>query len=136
MNGSDIFFILKDNPLFGGVLSRDHVARAHSGKIYVFNTDVSSGPGTHWVVIDRTYKSSYFFDSFGFSSTHYKFPKISNYSKQQVQSRFFDTCGLYTIFYVHCRAKKQSPKRILSVFSKNLKNNDKYIIKWVSSLSG
>jgi hypothetical protein len=31
---------------------------------YVFNTDVSSGPGVHWIAIRCTKKTAYIFDSF------------------------------------------------------------------------
>ena len=54
------------SPKFGGVFSRDNLPDlAEDAKFYVCNTDPSSEPGGHWVVLHAAAESGKYFDSLG-----------------------------------------------------------------------
>ena len=73
---------------------------------YVFNTDVSTGHGEHWVSLYRESKNTMFeyFDSFGLYPLDlniYKFIKNKYFlaSSKILQNLFSSACGQYCIFF-------------------------------------
>lgn len=92
----------------------------------IFNSDVLSGPGKHWICLYSEKEGHVeFFDSLGFDINHYnenlrkfiernEFICISNTFR--VQSKFSISCGFYTLFYVLMRARGYSMRNITDCF--------------------
>lgn len=133
MNGHDIHFFLKNNKLFGGVLTADQYPQHPPKKLFIINNQNSNQPGMHWTTLDFTGQTNFFFDSIGHSPSFYNW-KPMPYSKKRYQGDL-GTCGIFCIYYCHFRAKKLSPKQILSHFSANRNANDHKLIKWMSKYS-
>ena len=123
MNGADISFFLQDENKFGPILAVDLLQYVQPGKVYVLNTKPSYEKGGHWVVLDMTGTTPYFFDSFGNSPSFYNLP-LCNYSRKILQDKASDVCGIYCIYYITMGGKA------LDRFGKNTKKNDKYLLKW------
>lgn len=130
MKGSDVFHLLYDVKYFGGVLASNQLSRMKPGKCYVINTKPSKHDGEHWVVIDRTTKRNYFFDSFGNPPEFYRFPTMC-YSPHHLQAPKSSVCGIYCCYYIVNRSYGYSLKRILQPFGKNKNKNDKYVMDWL-----
>jgi len=93
----------------------EQLAMGHTKIGIVFNIDVDSGPGMHWVAIfiDMSVKKFYYFDSTG-NSIHnekhiYKFYELvkkqdKSYTLTEnypVEHQFGNTeCGIYSIFFI------------------------------------
>lgn len=113
MNNLEISNILSGEHFFGGVYSSNNIPKHIENKFYVINTQESSLPGNHWVVI---YFSSIpeFFDSLGKSPKNYDVffenhlvfnGPTYKYSTKRVQSANNSLCGLYCIYYCLLRSK-------------------------------
>ena len=62
---------------FGGVFSRDNLPDlAEYAKFYVCNTDSSSEPGDHWVVLHAAVEGGEYFDSLGGAINHDEFAQF------------------------------------------------------------
>lgn len=137
MNGEDLYILLNDIPQFGGVLAANQLARATAKKFYILNTKPSTHRGLHWVVWDLTGRTPYFFDSFARPPEFYNFHIKGKfrYNTFPLQHPSSDTCGLWAMYYIVKRSKKNSIKHLLKSFSsQQLKANDAYILKWVTRL--
>ena len=122
MNGRDIDFFLKHVRDYGGVVDLHHLSNIKPGYVYVVFTGIS--PHGHWVVLDL--KNNFFFDSFGKSPLSYGLPHM-NYNKQIIQHSSSDVCGLYCLYFLLNGVKG------LKRFSSDTKQNDRWLLKWLSS---
>ena len=88
---------------FKGTYSVDTVPIQKSG-MFIVNTDLSTGPGVHWVSVFSTAKNVYVFDSFGRKASKLLKPLVKNakiYDKKIINSDTSDkeqrvdqfTCG-------------------------------------------
>lgn len=105
----------------------------------IANIDDSHRPGQHWVAYYfRTPNEYEFFDSYGFTPSHYGFTMNSPYLFNTIpfQSDFSNTCGHFCLYFLHSKNLGFSLPNILHSFSPiNLKWNDKLVKKFVSKIS-
>lgn len=134
--------------LNGKVCSNDLLPkkRLEHRKAYVVNTDKSTEPGAHWVVLyfDNRKHATYF-DSYGLPPVNnhvYRFI-IDNtnswtYTKTCVQSETSSVCGMYCIFALDHLARGYDLETILTIMfhPKDLAANDKNVKKWFEQTYG
>ena len=110
MNTFQLWYALCTNEVtgknFGGVFARDTLPPSlQVGDVIVCNTDVSDGPGKHWVAWYRRSEDEYeFFDSLGKKPDDYwLFPPFNNkrstFLPSRIQSRDTNICGEMCLFY-------------------------------------
>jgi hypothetical protein len=151
MNTRDILCLLKTvHPLqkcFTACVPIDSLpAVSHLPAAIVINTDISEGPGEHWVCIyiSSTARCA-FFDSLGKTPMYYSFylqqyiRDIDNnywYNTNRFQSLTSAVCGQYCIFFLfHLSLNYIDPsKLILRRFSKDHIVNDTIVSKFVQAL--
>jgi hypothetical protein len=126
--------------LFKGVYAYDKLpSRATASSVYVCNTDPSTEPGEHWIVIyfDDKGRAEYF-DSFGLH------PSISNFemflnnnssiwkcNTKIVQHPFSDACGYHCIFFVVHRCVGFDMNAIVNMYTNDLMFNDRLVKMFV-----
>jgi hypothetical protein len=104
----------------------------------ILNSDISTGPGVHWLAIYKDNTNLEFFDSFGKPIAYYansKFIKtfLQQYGNkvilnhQQLQSPLTNVCGQYCIYYLVNRINNVTLTNIVNNFSFSnlIKNDDK-----------
>ena len=134
MRGSEIDLMLRKVQKYGGVLAFDQLKHLKPGKMYVVNTKPSTHPGEHWLVLDLTRQRPYLFDSFGNPPKFYNLSAMKHW-KRHLQDPNGDTCGVYCIYYIVHRSKHFSPERMFKDFSRNRKENDRRVLKWLGKWS-
>ena len=109
----------------------------------IVNTQPSSEPGEHWLPIIFKNGIFHFIDSYGRSPMNLLFSsefrnKIKNYFKgykykynpRMIQDIFSNTCGYYSIYFIH-EMEHKSMKAALDIFGKNFKKNDALVKEFV-----
>ena len=96
---------------FKGTYSVDTVPIQKSG-MFIVNTDLSTGPGVHWVSVFSTPKNVYVFDSFGRKTKNLLKPLVKNakiYQKKAIDSDYdvdqkisSFICGPLSIAFLLC----------------------------------
>ena len=136
-------------PGFLGAFPYDELPKQPELELFslVINTSPSSGSGTHWLVL--VYKSPvfYFLDSYGRNLADETFSRefakvIKNYvgdvkivyNRKWLQQLMSNFCGDYCVYFISELVNKNL-KRVLSVFSTDLKRNDDFISKYVKQLA-
>ena len=135
MDGNEIFKVVtKDQCLhdqFRGIFARDQVPRCLMPGFFVWNTDLYSGGGVHWVCayVSDTHKVE-FFDSFGQPLQFYGWNilKEVQYNEKPLQSSDSEVCGMYCLFYLYFRCRGLSMDSIIANFGENTRINDKYVL--------
>lgn len=140
MLGAELYRILKSdlfaNRIFCGVYAVDKLPKrvCHHPAAYIINTDVSKGPGEHWVAVYFDgLGNAEFWDSYGFSSKRY--PPISRFIKNNsfrqlhnslvLQSPVSRSCGHFCLTFVLQKARGVTLRAIQSKFVPfNLTTND------------
>ena len=126
---------------FIGVFSRDNLpSKVIIPSTLIFNSDISSGPGEHWLALNYTKNGNCeFFDSLGLGPHFYGIDKylkdtskICKINKNAIQSLNSSYCGFYSIFFVLVRSRNYSYKTFLNSFGKNTKKNDIYLQKMLN----
>lgn len=114
---------------FAGVFAANELPQLVDRKprIYIANTDLSTGFGLHWVAFFFPKDGvAEFFDSVGKSpeTYHASFRNFltnngSSYKFLKVRLQDFqtNTCGHYCIFYVKCKCQGWSLERVLEFFN-------------------
>ena len=99
--------------------------------LIVCNTDSSSRPGEHWIVlyVDESYIGEYF-DSVG------RFVLDVNctdwiWNEKQSQSVFSKLCGHYCIFYCLYRGRGVNVRKVAKMFTKDTSLNDSIVHNFV-----
>lgn len=129
--------------MFVGVFASDMLPKNISyPAAMIANTKPSTHPGQHWIAIFVN-KEGYgdYFCSYG-QLPDPEFVKWMerecldwNSSTKQLQHCFATTCGQYAAFFLHCRARGASMSKILNLFTKNEKENDKIVAAFIDGLS-
>ena len=147
MNTKDIDLKLADIAHFRGAYAYDLLpAKPTSDFSAVINTDDSTKPGDHWLVLSRKEGKLLFIDSYG---RHYKdesfdpnFKKwIINYigdervvcNKRWLQRLTSNACGAYCVYFIR-ELDNHSFKICVSVFSADLAANDSFVLKYVDNI--
>ena len=133
MNETEIYNLLKSDKYtskyFLGVMSYDRLPQENPPPgLYVVNTDVSTGPGKHWVCIFFGNTTEYF-DSLGRPPQELKsylkqYASTYMYSTKRIQGIGSDVCGDYCILYAYFRCRGKSMNAFVNMFSDNLDEND------------
>lgn len=102
----------------------------------IVNTQSSSEPGEHWIPLILKNGIFYFIDSYGRSPLNSLFSKdfrnaIKEYFKgykykynpRMIQDIFSNTCGYYSIYFIH-EMEHKSMKSSLSIFGIDFRKND------------
>ena len=115
---------------FRGVMAYDelpYTQKAKSG-LYIVNTDISTGPGIHWVSILVGDICEYF-DPLGNPPDKCK-PFIENqekvyiYSDKKIQAPESDVCGDYCVLFSYYRCREMSMKSFIAMFTEDKTLND------------
>lgn len=107
---------------------------------FIANVDSSTEPGSHWLAFYiSTPKRIEFFDSYGNAPVYYKGP-ISNfvskflyvdYNPMTLQTNASAVCGHYCVYYLYCKCRGQSLRKILSSFVTKSISNDKRVYDFI-----
>lgn len=99
-------------------------------------------PGQHWVAFYVYWRNSIpcaeFFDSFGKSPQYYEINPpffVCKYNRSVFQSDKSDSCGLFCLFFLYYRLKKQNFKKIIRMFSKFSSKNELLVNKFLLMIS-
>jgi hypothetical protein len=100
----------KNEPLFGGVFSKDRLPLEPGGKFYIINLeDADDGDGTHWTcVVDFLPNTCLYVDPYGISPPPdiVEFMRRSRhgeralYSRDQYQELTSTNCGLFCVEFI------------------------------------
>ena len=134
MNGKEISEYLKCDKFtktyFRGVLPYDKLKNSTLIKpgLYIVNTDVSTGPGLHWVCIMLQNEIEYF-DSLGNEPKEVKpFLQHQNkpytYSTKRIQGYDSDVCGDYCILFAYFRCRGMMLNEFVNLFTDDVLKND------------
>lgn len=126
---------LKQVSDFIGVFPRDKIPDLkRSSFCLVVNNDKASEPGSHWVAFKCNKKFCEYFDSFGIPPLYKEFrPLFKNrkliWNGRCVQHFSSKTCGEFCVSFLKSRNRKENFNRFINQFNKNLKVNDKKVIR-------
>ena len=93
---------------------------------------------SHWTCLLKDGNKYFYFDSYGFPASEEIEEQIGEYiySDNQLQDMNSSSCGYYCIAWMHymdSRKNKESAfADFLSLFTKNTKNNERILHKWLS----
>ena len=140
MNTIEIDKALANVPGFLGAHPFDSLPKKRTTDFsIVINTD--SKKGEHWLGLVRKNNIYYFHDSYGrkpgdllftkqFRTTMRKYINAKCISNTKwIQQITSNVCGMHSIYFIK-EMQLRSFKKILSVFDNNLKNNDKYVVRY------
>lgn len=139
MDTKQIICLLKSDPLFRGVFSRDTIPKQIKtpGSI-IINTDVSTNSGEHWIAIfiSKNGKGIYF-DSYGLRPLHREIELFLNNNcgsdwkhnptTLQTTSDLSFTCGHYCVLFCLFMSNNLKLNDFLNVFSRNTLFNDLFV---------
>jgi hypothetical protein len=126
---------------FRGVYASDELPTyAPTSSLYIINTDPSTKPGTHWVVVFVDIKRhTDYFDSFGNLPTvqsieHFlnKNSKVCKYWTDAVQHPLSVACGYHCIFFAVHRCMGFDMNAIVNMYTDDVLHNDEIVIKFVT----
>ena len=138
---------LHDVQNFVGVFPFDLLPKKPSGDFsLIVNTDNSTQPGDHWLVLSRKDSKMYFIDSFGRNYNDLTFDidfvksmrnfigdEQVRYNQRWLQRLTSNVCGVYCIYFVR-ELTKHSLSYCLSAFNENLRKNDQYVLNYLNGI--
>ena len=126
-----------------GVFAADTIPRVWTRPTaYIFNTDASNQPGSHWVAVHVSRGGdAVYFDSFGLPplSPHhvqriYANVKKFRWNDRRIQSARSNKCGKYCLLFLYFMTMGYGFKKYLTLFNnKNFFLNDAIIEKMYNS---
>ena len=128
--------------IFYGVYSGNKIPKLRSlPALIVCNTDTSSRPGEHWIVlyVDENRRGEYF-DSMGrFPNKWFKTFLVENYTDwiwngKQLESVISKLCGHYCIFYCFHRCIGVDVRKVAKMFTKDTSLNDSIVHNFVCNV--
>ncbi len=135
---------LETRRAFAGVFARDTLPKSTPTDQmpcgYIVNTDKSTNPGQHWIMIWITKPGlpNEYFDSLGELPRYQSFKRLlgPNYKCNRclIQNPFTSVCGQYAMFFLLSKCKGVSMERIFNYFDKkDLTKNDIFINKFIEN---
>ena len=113
---------------------------------FIVNTITNVRKMGHWILFYIKNFRLYFFDSFAMSPVEYGwdidsfFTSYPGYKTEVFQSPIQNdvsyVCGAYTIFFAHCMCMDYSLFHIKTLFTRNRRRNDSFVVSRVYSLVG
>ena len=131
----------KTRQVLGGVLPVDWLPKyrlQRKPRLFIINTDDSTGPGHHWVLVFfNGHNRGIYFDSYGLDVMDTRIQDFINkncssyaYNKRPLQGFFSYTCGHFCIYVGRRLARGFSLRRALSEFRTfNTYYNDSLVLK-------
>ena len=118
---------LKTRAVFGGVLPVDQLPRhrlRRKPRLYIINSDDSTGPGKHWLLVYfYTNSRGVYFDSYGLDVVDERIHIFLTkncfsyvYNSRPLQGGLSQTCGYFCLYVAKRLARGYTLKRILSAF--------------------
>ena len=130
----------KTRRVLGGVLPVDWLPKyrlQRKPRLFIINTDDSTGPGHHWVLVFfNGHNRGIYFDSYGSDVLDARIKDFINtncfgyvFSMRPLQGFFSLTCGQFCFYVGRRLARGFSLRRILNAFSYNTYYNDFLVSK-------
>ena len=134
--------LLKNSKIFVGTFARDMIPYTITKRplAFIANTDPSGKPGQHWIAIClNSDGSGEYFDSYGLPPLHNSFiknldymcPLVWGYNPITLQCLSCITCGHYCVLFVKLRSLGYTFCDFISLFSKDLYQNELLIKRLV-----
>lgn len=153
MNSLELLRVLETDPIVRrthvGVYSRNTLPKKTltpgCRRVFVVNTDVVGGKGEHWCCIFiEPNGTGQFFDSFGTPPLHKEFITFLKknttkytFNSTMIQGFQSQACGLYVAYYIICKCRGQTLRRLMRVFSVySLYKNDTIVTRMLQKLRG
>ena len=144
MNTQQIEQILKKDSqtkkIFKKVCALDQLKTPSYPSAYVINSDPKNRPGEHWVAVyfDRCGRGEYF-DSYGLPpdllglNTYMDNYSVKEwiYNRKPLQALFSNVCGHYCVYFILFRCRGVPLHVIISSFTSNLTENDRYVSQFI-----
>ena len=131
--------------VFGGVLAMDKLPRVQvpqHQRVFIINSDISSLPGRHWLLVYLQPDHAEFLDSLGLGPYHYA-SELSDFIFNNREKCTFNTlqlqcidsltCGYYCLYYAIYRSRGMSQQNILATFTQDCKYNDSLVTDFISN---
>ena len=156
LDTAQLVMMLTGNPItkpyFHGVYPADELSGVRWAPLkiekypalLIANTDESDMPGQHWVGFFFTEdKTCEFFDSYGNQPWKYYYPwlkfmyvnsDMEMFNDKCVQAPTSTTCGHHCLFFLNERCKGLSMKKIVDMYSDNLKYNDLFVMEYTRNI--
>ena len=135
---------LKSKTIFKKVYALDQLEKPTFLSAYIINSDPSSEPGEHWVVVyfDKCGREEYF-DSYGLPPTLVGLESYMDaysllgliYNRKTLQAYFSSFCGHYCVYLILFCCRGVSLHVIVSDFTSNLTKNDCSISRFIRDVS-
>jgi hypothetical protein len=119
------------------ILMRDEMKELKNDGFYIINLDTSDNSGTHWTSMYKHPLKSYYFDSYGFVPPLEVEIKIKPYlyNDKDIQDWNSKACGWFCIAFIKFlydkNDKETAFKEFLNLFSRNTKENDEKLKKYL-----
>ena len=125
--------IIKNEPRFNGVYSRNNLPNKIIKGAYVISLDEYENTGTHWVSLFVKVNKVIYFDSFGIE--HIPPKEINKFINNNIESNIFRIqaydsmmCGYFCIKFINYMLKGKTLVDYTNLFSPNyFKKNDRVI---------
>lgn len=118
---------------FRGIYEKAYIPPHFVGFIIIF-IPAQQGVG-HYVALQRFGDEIYFFDSYGYSPSHYDISLTCKYNKQKLQGDHSCLCAAYILYCFNVSINKKIPiELVIKTDFKNTQYNDSLIHEWMSKL--
>ena len=144
MNTLQIELLLRNEKIFKKVCAFDQLEKPVFPSAYVINSDPSNEPGEHWIAVyfNKCGRGDYF-DNYGLAPA---FVGLESYmdiyslagcicNRKTLQALFSNVCGHYCVYYILFRYRGVPLHPIVSDFTSNLTENDRFISRFICELS-
>ena len=119
MNSNELKYVAKKMKIYNfiGTFAVDQLNLIDQNEkgVLIFNTDVASEPGTHWVGLCITKASLLFFDPLGFKYFDISSPQLKTFilkrkkdvyfNRIRIQSLFSNFCGIHCLLFCYFLSK-------------------------------
>ena len=135
MNTVQINSRMKNVPNFIGVFPINRLPHVRQTTFsFIFNTDPSHEPGTHWIAVYVTPERAEYFDSTGERPliTDYlrRLQRAVYYNNHMIQAKESIACGAFACDFIKRRCRGETFCEILDSYSRNRLFNDFMINSW------
>jgi len=143
ITGFGINYILSSTTHFAGVFAQDELSTLEIKTLpvsLIINIDYSNQSGSHWIGVKISETTVEVFDSLGFNRTKKLFNPViilnflrkygnnrQYFASPALQPDISSLCGFYSVYFILTSAHI-SFRDSLSIFSKNLTNNDQILM--------
>lgn len=124
---------LQHDKSYGGSPSKDQLPKRLANKYYIINLDDSTGPGSHWVLLDNRRKSECLYvDSFGMpppvavAVAMQKTGKDLKYNDVDVQAVAANSCGWWCEYFSEKLADGSDLAKVVS-FAQHQPDPERYL---------